>query len=63
MAGCAFLITLGVIFSGGKISISRQGLKCELPPLGIGLKSLREALEINNRIKAGFGIRETVITE
>ena len=61
MAGCAFLITLGVIFSGGKISISRQGLQCELPPLGIGLKSLREALGLNDRVRAGFGIRETVI--
>lgn len=61
LCGCAFLITLGVIFSGGKISISRQGLKAELPPLGKGLNSLREALGLNDKIKAGFGIRETVI--
>lgn len=61
LAGCAFLITLGVIFSGGKINISRQGLKAELPPLGKGLKSLREALGLNDTTKAGFGIYETVI--
>ena len=61
LAGCAFLITLGVIFSGGKIAMSRQGLKAELPPFGKGLKSLREALGLNDKIKAGFGIRGTVI--
>ena len=61
LAGCAFLITLGVIFSGGKISISRNGLKAELPPLGTGLRSLRNALGLNDKIKAGFGIRGTVI--
>jgi|GEM_PF-1474889 len=57
--GCPFLIILGVIFSGGKISI--PGLKAELPPFGTGLKSLREALGLNDKIKAGFGIQETVI--
>jgi len=50
-----------VIFSGGKISISREGLKAELPPFGKGLKALRMALGLNNRIKAGFGIRATLI--
>lgn len=61
LCGCAFLITLGVIFSGGKITISRQSLKAHLPPFGTGLKVLREALGLNDKIKAGFGIRETVI--
>ena len=61
LCGCAFLITLGVIFSGGKITISRQGLKAELPPLGKGLKALREALGLNDKVKAGFGIREVVV--
>jgi len=61
LAGCTFLITLGVIFSGGKISISRQGMKAELPPFGTGLKSLRDAFGFNDKIKAGFGIRGAVI--
>jgi hypothetical protein len=61
LAGCAFLITLGVIFSGGKITISFKSLKAELPPFGKGLKSLREALGLNDKVKAGFGIRGTVI--
>lgn len=61
LSGCAFLITLGVIFSGGKISISRQGLKAELPPFGTGLKCLRDALGLKGKVKAGFGIRGTVI--
>lgn len=59
--GCAFLITLGVIFSGGKIDIVRGMLRAELPPLGKGLRTLREALGLNDRIKAGFGIRATSI--
>ncbi len=59
--GCPFLIILALIFSGGKIKISLQGLEAELPPLGKGLKSLREALGLNDKIKAGFGIRGTVI--
>jgi len=61
LAGCALLITLGVIFSGGRICVSRQGLKAELPSLGKGIKSLRDALGLNPNLKAGFGIRETVI--
>ncbi|TAL07260.1 MAG: hypothetical protein EPO07_00520 [Verrucomicrobia bacterium] len=61
LGGCALLITLGVIFSGGKISLTRQGLKAELPSLGKGIQSLRDALGLNNNLKAGFGVRETVI--
>jgi hypothetical protein len=61
LCGCAFLISLGVIFSGGKVAISRQSLKAELPPFGKGLAALREALGLNDRVKAGFGIREIVI--
>ena len=61
LEGCALLITLGVIFSGGKINISALGIKAELPPLGKGLKSIREALGINDTTKAGFGIYEIVI--
>ena len=41
--------------------MSRQGLKAELPPFGKGLQSLRDALGLNDKIKAGFGIRGTVI--
>jgi hypothetical protein len=62
LCGCVFLITLGVIFSGGKINILRQTLKAELPPLGKGLQALRDTLGLNkNRLNAGFGIRETII--
>lgn len=61
LCGCAFLISLAVAFLGGKISISRQGLKAELPAFGTGLKSLRDALGLNKRIQAGFGIREIVV--
>ena len=61
LEGCALLITLGVIFSGGKVTLSRQCVKAELPSLGKGIHSLRDALGLNQNLKAGFGVRETII--
>lgn len=40
-------LALAAIFSGGKIDL--KGLKFHLPPLGVGIKSLREALKIDGR--------------
>jgi hypothetical protein len=65
VGGCAFLIAVGVFVSGGKIAISWSGvtggLKAELPPLGEGIKRLREALGLDKTIQASFGIHPTVI--
>ncbi|MBI5385985.1 MAG: hypothetical protein HZA90_15010 [Verrucomicrobia bacterium] len=56
--GCAFLLTLAVMFSGGEIVINEKGsFKAKLPPFGVGLKSLREALGLTRKVQAGFGIR------
>src|SRR6266511_633082 len=59
--GCFSLLTLAVIFSGGKIEISLKGIKAQLPSLGHGVKSLREALGLNKPLSVGFGIREVKV--
>ena len=61
LVGCAFLIVIGVIMSGGRIQITASGVKAVLPPFGRGLKCLREALGLDKQVQAGFGIRETTI--
>jgi len=43
--GVAVAIVLAVIFSGGKIEISSNGIKAELPPLGDGIRSIKEAFK------------------
>jgi hypothetical protein len=45
--GCSCVVsalTLAVIISGGKVDL--MGLKFTLPPLGVGIKSLREAFRL-----------------
>ena len=61
LGGCAFLLVLGVIFSGGKVSVGLQGVKAQLPPFGKGLQSLKQALGLDKNLKVGFGIRPTTI--
>jgi hypothetical protein len=40
-------LTLAVIFSGGKVELKNlKDLKFTLPPLGVGIKNLREALRM-----------------
>jgi len=58
--GCPFLLTLAVIFSGGKLSVP-GGTHAVLPPLGKGVKALREALSLDKTVQAGFGIRDARI--
>ncbi len=41
--GIAIAFTVAVILSGGKFELTKDGLKVELPPLGEGIKSLRNA--------------------
>lgn len=61
VAGCGFLIASAVVISGGKISITFQGLRAELPPLGEGIKRLRQAFGFDSGLRVGFGIREKVV--
>lgn len=58
--GCLSLLTIAVVFSGGKIEILKV-VKAQLPPLGHGVKSLRDALGLNKSLSVGFGIREVTI--
>jgi hypothetical protein len=61
--GCPMLITLAVVFSGGKISLKvvGTGIEADIKSLGEGIKSLREALGLGKRLKASYGIRSTVV--
>ncbi len=61
LMGCFGLLTLAVVFSGGKIEISLKGIKAELPPLGKGIKSLRSALGLDRPLSVGFGLREVKV--
>jgi len=55
--GCLSLLTIAVVFSGGKIEILKV-VKAQLPPLGHGVKSLRDALvtcSLNRWTEVGSG--------
>ena len=61
VCGCHFLLVLAVIFSGGKIAISGKEIRAELPPLGKGISNLRQALGLDRTLRAGFGIKDSII--
>jgi len=61
LTGWGYLIIVAVIISGGPISILGGLIKAQLPPLGTGIKHLREAFRLDKTIRAGFGIRSTII--
>ncbi len=52
-AGVAIALTVAVIVSGGKFQLGPTGLKVEIPPLGDGLRRLRNALVKETRRKGG----------
>lgn len=45
MAGVPLALALAVIVSGGKVDVGYGGFKAELPPLGTGIASIREAFK------------------
>ena len=54
--GVLTALTLAVIFSGGKVELKNlKDLKFTLPPLGSGIKSLREALRMQPIVKKKKG--------
>ncbi|MDB6058789.1 MAG: hypothetical protein JWO95_2633 [Verrucomicrobiales bacterium] len=61
VGGVGFLLAVGVIISGGSISFTSTGVKAKLPPLGKGVKLLRESLGIKAAMKAGFGLKDVTI--
>lgn len=44
LGGIMICLAAATILSGGKLEITREGIKVELPPLGDGIKRLKEAL-------------------
>ena len=44
LCGVSIALTVAVIISGGSIEITKEGIKCNLPPLGVGIQKLKEAL-------------------
>jgi len=67
VASCSLgAFTLAMILSGGQIKIQlagETGLKAKLPPIGDGIKKLREALGLEGRDRQiGFAIQEITIT-
>ena len=44
LCGISIALTVAVIFSGGSIEVSDKKIKCTLPPLGEGIRRLREAI-------------------
>ena len=45
LAGSIVILVLAVVFSGGKIEITKDSFKAELPPIGIGIKSIKDAFK------------------
>ncbi len=61
LLGCGGLIVLAVVLSGGRIQLGLTGVKAIVPPLGTGLKRLREAFGLGKTLKVAFGIRELTV--
>ncbi|MDX1950640.1 MAG: hypothetical protein SFY81_00565 [Verrucomicrobiota bacterium] len=61
--GCPLLITLAVIFSGGKISlkVAGTGFEAKVNSLGDGIKGLRDAFGIGRRLRVGYGVKSVVV--
>jgi len=48
-SGIPIALAVAVIFSGGKLELTKTGIKIELPPLGEGIRSLRNAFGLDTR--------------
>lgn len=57
--GCFALFA--VVLSGGEISITNTGIKAKLPPLGKGIKALKDALRSNPNINTSYGVKGTTV--
>ncbi len=44
LCGISIALSVAVVISGGSIEISDKGIKCKLPPLGVGISKLKKAL-------------------
>jgi len=48
-SGIPIALAVAVIFSGGKLELTKIGMKVELPPLGEGIRSLINAFDLDVR--------------
>jgi hypothetical protein len=64
MEGALVALGLAVILSGGKIKfdVKVAKLEVELPPIGEGIKKLREALSRAPKAQLGYGIKSKCVT-
>jgi hypothetical protein len=58
--GSVLLILAAVILSGGKFELLGV-FKADLPPIGKGIKHLREALTSKTRAPVGYGVKSRII--
>ncbi len=54
-------IAMAVVLSGGKIKWGMDGFEAELPPLGDGIKSLKDALGLGGKVTPSYSIRTITI--
>ena len=59
VSGIATALVAAVIFSGGRIKA--KGVEAELPPIGHGVTSLREALSPERQTSFSYGIRSRTV--
>ncbi len=59
--GTIILLVLAVILSGGRFELGPNGVKAHLPPMGKGIKHLREALTRKTGILVGYGVKSITI--
>lgn len=61
LCGCVILLVIAVILSGGTVEFGEGGVKAHLPPIGKGIKHLREALTWKTRVPVGYGVKSRTI--
>jgi len=61
LCGTIILLVLAVILSGGRFELGPGGVKAHLPPIGKGIKRLREALTRKAPVALGYGVKFTII--
>jgi hypothetical protein len=61
LCGSLILIVAAIILSGGKVEFSEGTLRATLPPLGKGIKFLREALTSRTRTPIGYGVKSKTV--
>ena len=57
VSGLAVALAAAVMLSGGRFSA--LGIEVELPPIGVGIRSLREALSPTDPTRLAYGFRTT----